>query len=72
MRVAAGLRVGIVGCGLIGEKRADALRPEDQLLGTTDVCSHRARALADRYDAQACGDLNELLALEPDARWSWP
>jgi predicted dehydrogenase len=67
MSVAGGLRVGIVGCGLIGEKRAEALRPQDQLLGTTDVRADRAGALADRYGARACANLNELLALEPEA-----
>jgi predicted dehydrogenase len=66
MTAAAGLRVAIVGCGLIGEKRAEALRPQDQLLGATDVLADRSRSLAERYGARVCADADELLALEPD------
>ena len=43
MSVADGLRVGIVGCGLIGAKRADALRVQDQLIATT-TSSRTARS----------------------------
>ncbi len=62
----AGLRVGIVGCGLIGDKRAAALRAEDELLGATDVVSDRADALVKRYHGRACATIEELLELEPD------
>ena len=31
----AGLRVGIVGCGLIGRKRALALRKQDSIVGAS-------------------------------------
>jgi predicted dehydrogenase len=62
-----GLRVGIVGCGLIGAKRAEALGPTDELLGVTDVDRGRAEALAAAHPgSRACSDLDELLALEPD------
>src|SRR5208282_917954 len=33
----SGLRVAIVGCGLIGAKRAGALAPEDELLACHDL-----------------------------------
>lgn len=60
------LTVGIVGCGLIGNKRAEALRPEDQLLGATDPVSGRASELVAAHGGRACIDIDELLALEPD------
>ena len=42
------LRVGIVGCGLIGRKRAEALRPQDELVGCSDVVPDAAERLARR------------------------
>jgi predicted dehydrogenase len=66
MSTPGGLRVGIVGCGLIGEKRAEALRPGDDLVGVTDVTTDRAAAFADRHGAVARADLRELLSLGPD------
>jgi len=61
----ASLRVGIVGCGLIGRKRAEALRPQDRLLGCVDIVSEAAERLAADFDGRACADLVELLELEP-------
>jgi predicted dehydrogenase len=61
-----GLRVGIAGCGLIGHKRAAALRAGDQVLGATDPVTERAAELVQEHGGQACGDLDELLGLEPD------
>lgn len=60
------LRVGIVGCGLIGRKRAEALRPADELIGCTDVVSDAATALANDFGGRACATLDELLPLAPD------
>ena len=61
-----GLRVGIVGCGLIGGKRAGALRPEDEVVAATDPVAERADALVGRYGGRACPGIDELLGLEPD------
>jgi predicted dehydrogenase len=58
-------RVGIIGCGLIGRKRADAL-DGDELVGCYDVAPEPTAALAADFDAAACGALDELWALEPD------
>jgi len=60
------LRVAIVGCGLIGAKRAAALAPEDELLACYDVNERAARDLCERYGGTACTDLEELLAARPD------
>jgi predicted dehydrogenase len=62
-----GLRVGIVGCGLIGRKRAEALRVEDTLIGCYDVVPEAAVALAADYGGRACFTLEELLGLGPEA-----
>src|SRR5438128_12416737 len=59
------LRVGIVGCGLVGRKRAAALE-DDELVGCVDVERPAAAALAAAHAAEACGDLDALLTLHPD------
>jgi predicted dehydrogenase len=62
----SGLRVAIVGCGLIGAKRAAALAPDDELTACYDVDERAARTLAARHDARACATLEELLRTEPE------
>jgi len=58
--------VAIVGCGLIGSKRAAALGPDEQLLACFDVNERVASDLAAAHGARACATLEELLALGPD------
>jgi predicted dehydrogenase len=58
--------VGIVGCGRIGAKRADALAPADSLLGCYDLDPAATQALAQAHGCKACATPRELLALEPD------
>ncbi len=60
----SGLRVGIVGCGLIGRKRAEALGA-DELVGCYDVVPEAARGARGGARRRACADLDELLALGP-------
>jgi len=67
MSATGGIRVGIIGCGLIGCKRAEALRQQDELIGTTDVAHERATALAERHGGRAYAHLDDLLAAGPDA-----
>jgi predicted dehydrogenase len=55
------MRVGIVGCGRVGRKRADALTDET-IVGCVDRDPARAAELG-----PLCTDLDELLAREPDA-----
>jgi predicted dehydrogenase len=57
--------VGIVGCGLIGNKRAAALGG-DELVGCMDVRAELAAQLAERHGGDACGSLAELLSMQPD------
>lgn len=64
--MADALRVGVVGCGLIGRTRTEALRPEDELVGCHDVRREAAAALALAHGCCDCRDLADLLALEPD------
>jgi predicted dehydrogenase len=61
-----GVRVAIVGCGLIGSKRAAALRGEDELLACHDIDLEAATRLADTHGAKACASLPELLATGPE------
>lgn len=62
----SGLRVAIVGCGLIGAKRAAALAPQDELIACCDVDEAAAASLAERYGARTCTSLEEALATGPE------
>ena len=54
--------VGIVGCGLIGEKRAKALGQGGRLMACTDMKTARAENLARLSDAKVFGDWRELVS----------
>jgi predicted dehydrogenase len=56
------MKVGIVGCGLIGGKRAAALGSDDRLVATFDLVPERATALAGRYRSEASRTLDDLIA----------
>jgi predicted dehydrogenase len=60
------MRVAIVGCGLIGAKRAAALGPADELVGCYDVNERAARGLSQLHGAKPCATLQELIATAPD------
>lgn len=55
--------IGIVGCGLIGQKRAKALGVGGRLLACADIDVSRAENLAKASGAKAFGDWRELIAL---------
>ncbi len=55
------MRVGIVGCGLIGRKRADALGAAN-LTACADIDLSRAQSLAGPHSAIAMSDWRELIA----------
>jgi predicted dehydrogenase len=57
------INIGIIGCGLIGQKRAKALGHGGRLVACADIDLNRARALAGTYQAQAFNDYHDLLAL---------
>lgn len=57
------LGVGIIGCGLIGQKRAAALGSGGQLVACADINFPRSEQLAQRFGAQALFSWQELLAL---------
>jgi len=57
------LGVGIIGCGLIGQKRAASLGSGGQLVACADINLSRAEQLAQRFGVQALSSWNELLAL---------
>lgn len=60
------LTVAIVGCGLIGRKRAEALDPGSRIVGVHDLSDEKALALAHDVGTTACDSLEQLLALAPD------
>ena len=55
--------VGIIGCGLIGQKRASALGLDGQVVGCADINLGRAEQLANRFGANAYANWRDLLAL---------
>ncbi|MGK5085609.1 Gfo/Idh/MocA family oxidoreductase [Bdellovibrionota bacterium FG-1] len=55
------LRVGIVGAGLIGGKRAASM-PGAKLVAVADIAMDRAKTLADAYGATAYDSWQELMA----------
>lgn len=55
------MNVGIVGCGLIGKKRADALAGAT-LVACADTDVERARALAGRFRARATAEWCDIIA----------
>ena len=58
--------MGVVGCGRIGAKRAEALARSDSLLGCCDLNQAAAQALARAHGCQVCATPEELLSLQPD------
>ena len=56
------LGVGVIGCGLIGQKRAKALGAGGRLVASADIDLKRAQALAGS-GAKAFSDWRDLLAL---------
>jgi predicted dehydrogenase len=50
------LGVGVIGCGLIGQKRAKALPSGDRLVACADISLSRAEALAKSSDAISSND----------------
>ena len=57
------LRIGIVGCGLIGQKRAKALGTGGRLVACADIDVNRAENLAKGFGAKVCHDWHELISL---------
>jgi predicted dehydrogenase len=56
------LGIGIIGCGLIGQKRAKALPATEQLIACADVSLDRAQALARSSRAAALTDWRMVIA----------
>lgn len=53
------MNVGIIGCGLIGKKRADSLL-DTKLVACADTDLSRAQSLAGRFGARATGNWREV------------
>ncbi len=58
------MRIAIIGCGLIGRKRALALQqfPDDQLVAVCDVAGTRAEALAQEFGCEFTTSWHQVLA----------
>ena len=64
------LKLGIVGCGFLGNIVVDAWRkgllPEFEFVGCVSRSAESTRALAEKANCPACADLETLLAASPD------
>jgi predicted dehydrogenase len=60
------LRVGIVGCGLIGSRRAQSASVSDELMGVFDSDPHAANFVAQQLEVPAYSSYAQLLAAKPD------
>jgi predicted dehydrogenase len=58
--------VAVVGCGLIGAKRAAALGAEDELVACHDLDAAAAGRLCELHGGKACASFDEVLAFTPD------
>jgi predicted dehydrogenase len=66
MAASGTLRVGVIGCGLMGRTRTAALGP-DVLVAATDLDPRLSAALvAERGEGEAVGDADAVLAHRPD------
>jgi predicted dehydrogenase len=62
------MKLGIIGCGLIGAKRADAARKCGMTVSAvTDLNAGRAEALAQKVGAQVVKDWQAMIASDVDA-----
>src|SRR5215813_9809435 len=60
------MRIGIIGCGLIGQKRAAAVG-DDTIAVVCDNDFERARALGARFSAEAVDDWSKVTGSNVDA-----
>jgi predicted dehydrogenase len=62
------MRLGVIGCGLIGNKRASAAREcGSKIVAVTDLNIELSASLAGRFHAQALPDWKAVVAAEIDA-----
>jgi predicted dehydrogenase len=62
----SGHSVALVGCGLIGTKRAAALADDDELLACYDLDPEAARRLCEAHGGRVCATLDQLLEAGAD------
>jgi len=55
--------VGIIGCGVIGQKRASALGSMGKLIACADICSEKANKLAGLFNAKPLSNWKDLIGI---------
>ena len=58
------MKAAIIGCGLIGQKRAAALPDSVELIGCFDIVNSTAEIFATEFGTKACNSVQELLEIE--------
>jgi len=57
------IKVGIIGCGLIGRKRANSLAP-NQLIAVNDLDLNLSRSFAEEFGVKHCQNFEELISIK--------
>ena len=60
------LEFGIVGCGRIAQRHAEHIVNVGRLTAVCDTDFSKAKALAEKYNADAFSSLEEMLKAKPD------
>jgi UDP-N-acetyl-2-amino-2-deoxyglucuronate dehydrogenase len=60
------IRFAIVGCGRIGNRHAQHIQNNGQLLAVCDIIPEKAQILAQKFDARSYSHIDDLLAQEKD------
>lgn len=63
---AKNLKIGIIGCGLQGKRRAEALKkfPDAELVAVTDVLLPRAKMLAEEMKCKVANNWEDIIAMK--------
>jgi predicted dehydrogenase len=56
--------IGIIGCGLIGQKRANSLGSGGKLIACADIAIDKAISLASHFNARSFHDWRDLIAMD--------
>ncbi len=56
------MNIGIIGCGLIGHKRARAIKPPHRLIRVCDVNENRARSMGEEFECSWSLDAEDIFS----------
>jgi predicted dehydrogenase len=60
------MKIGIIGCGLIGNKRADSITSEDKIVGVFDLNNENAKRLAEKVNSKVLRSCEDVINSDAD------